>query len=69
MPSGTPCYYSSALYFDRSVFCFGGSNGNHLALSERFDFNQNCWIKLAALPKADIKCHCIILNGNILIAG
>ncbi|CAG9329812.1 unnamed protein product [Blepharisma stoltei] len=70
LPSGTPCFYSSAIYFNKSVYCFGGSNGQGLLnLSCRFDLNSNRWIKLAPMPKPDWYCNLITFNRNILISG
>ncbi|CAG9322363.1 unnamed protein product [Blepharisma stoltei] len=69
LPSGTPCGYSSCIYFNSSVYCFGGENGIVLNLSSRFDLDQNRWIQLPPMPKADYQCNSIIFNGNILISG
>ncbi|CAG9332770.1 unnamed protein product [Blepharisma stoltei] len=71
LPSGTPCFYSSAIYFNKSVYCFGGiDNENALsALSCRFDFNRNQWISLTPIPEADYKCSSIVFKGNIIISG
>mmetsp|Transcript_6985 Transcript_6985/g.6835 ORF Transcript_6985/g.6835 Transcript_6985/m.6835 type:complete len:100 (+) Transcript_6985:849-1148(+) len=43
LPSGVHCMYSSAIYFNRNVYCFGGTNDNYynLALSARFDLDKN----------------------------
>ncbi|CAG9330134.1 unnamed protein product [Blepharisma stoltei] len=68
--SGTPCAWSSCIYFNKSVYCFGGySNRSLCTLSSRFDLDQNRWIKLTPMPKADAQCNSIIFNGNILISG
>ncbi|CAG9320896.1 unnamed protein product [Blepharisma stoltei] len=70
LPSGTPCYLSSAVYFDRSVYCFGGMYYNKpLTLSCRFDLDENRWIKLNPMPKADWLTHSVVFKGNILISG
>ncbi|CAG9336085.1 unnamed protein product [Blepharisma stoltei] len=71
MPSGTPCCYSSAVYFNRNIYCFGGWNDEKspLALSERFDMNENKWIKLSPLPNPDCCLHSLIFKKNILISG
>ncbi|CAG9329808.1 unnamed protein product [Blepharisma stoltei] len=70
LPSGTPCFYSSVIYFNTSVYCFGGSNDQGLLnLSCRFDLNRNRWIKLAPMPKPDWYCNSITFNRNILISG
>ncbi|CAG9325279.1 unnamed protein product [Blepharisma stoltei] len=70
LPSGTPCVNSSAIYFNNSVYCFGGNyNYEDLTLSERFDLNENRWIKLEPLPEADENCTSVIFNGNIVISG
>ncbi|CAG9331350.1 unnamed protein product [Blepharisma stoltei] len=70
LPSGTPCFHSSAIYFNSSVYCFGGGGSNgYLTLSERLDLNENRWIKLKPLPKADCWCNSVIFNGNIMISG
>ncbi|CAG9335150.1 unnamed protein product [Blepharisma stoltei] len=69
LPSGTPCEYSSYIYFNNSVYCFGGWDRGHLTLSSRFDLDQNRWIQLAPMPQGDYKCNSIILNRNILISG
>ncbi|CAG9327855.1 unnamed protein product [Blepharisma stoltei] len=70
-PSGESCRFSSAIYFNRSVYCFGGWDENHksLSLSERFDLDESRWIKLAQMPQIDCYCHSIIFSGNILISG
>ncbi|CAG9328043.1 unnamed protein product [Blepharisma stoltei] len=69
LPSGTPCMVSSCIYFNNSIYCFGGYNQNYLTLSNRFDLNWNRWIQLALMPNGDYYCHSIIFNGNILISG
>ncbi|CAG9335877.1 unnamed protein product [Blepharisma stoltei] len=71
LPSGTPCYSSSAVYFDKNVYCFGGRYNvmSSAPLSERFDLDKNRWIKLTPMPKADFHCSSIAFNGNILISG
>ncbi|CAG9323656.1 unnamed protein product [Blepharisma stoltei] len=69
LPSGPPCFCSSCIYFNNSVYCFGGVNRKYLTLSSRFDFDQNRWIQLTPMPKADSSCNSIIYNGNILISG
>ncbi|CAG9320687.1 unnamed protein product [Blepharisma stoltei] len=71
LPSGTPCGYSSCIYFKNSVYCFGGFNNElkDLSLSIRFDLDQNRWIQLTPMPRADYGCNSIIFNGNILISG
>ncbi|CAG9335827.1 unnamed protein product [Blepharisma stoltei] len=69
LPSGTPCYLSSCIYFNNSIYCFGGKNKGTLPLSKRFDLDRNRWIQLTLLPKSDYSCNSIIFNGNILISG
>ncbi|CAG9318577.1 unnamed protein product [Blepharisma stoltei] len=69
LPSGTPCFHSSCLYFNNSVYCFGGYNGKNLTLSSRFDLHQKRWIQLTPMPRADYACSSIAFNGNILISG
>ncbi|CAG9319815.1 unnamed protein product [Blepharisma stoltei] len=70
LPSGTPCYWSSCIYFNSCVYCFGGLNDyDYLNLSSRFDFDRNRWIQLAPMPQADYCCNTIIFNRNILISG
>ncbi|CAG9331091.1 unnamed protein product [Blepharisma stoltei] len=69
LPSGTPCHDSSYIYFNNSVYCFGGFNDKYLTLSSRFDLDQNRWIQLAPMPDADSWFNSIIFNGNILISG
>ncbi|CAG9317145.1 unnamed protein product [Blepharisma stoltei] len=71
LPSGTHCADSSCIYFNNSVYCFGGNDENRcaLTLSSRFDLNENRWIQLIPMPKADYYCNSIIFNGNILISG
>ncbi|CAG9325300.1 unnamed protein product [Blepharisma stoltei] len=69
LPSGTSCKYSSCIYFNNSVYCFGGFSNRFLTLSSRFDLYQNRWIQLAPMPKADETCNSVIFNGNILISG
>ncbi|CAG9316645.1 unnamed protein product [Blepharisma stoltei] len=70
LPSGTPCSYSSAIYFNKNIYCFGGIDSySDLTLSERFDLNENRWIKLRPLPNSDFSCNSIVFNGDILISG
>ncbi|CAG9324883.1 unnamed protein product [Blepharisma stoltei] len=70
LPSGTHCYSSSAIYFNNSVYCFGGiNNKGSITLSERFDLNKNRWTKLKSLPQADHGCKSVMFNGNIVISG
>ncbi|CAG9336094.1 unnamed protein product [Blepharisma stoltei] len=71
LPSGTACSWSSAIYFNRNVYCFGGSDNTsrNLSLSERFNLDENRWIKLCPMPWADACCHSLIFNENVLIAG
>ncbi|CAG9312345.1 unnamed protein product [Blepharisma stoltei] len=69
LPSGRRCSRSSAIYFNNSVYCFGGNNGGSLPLSERFDLNESRWIKLMPLPQGDDGCTSVIFNGNIVISG
>ncbi|CAG9334729.1 unnamed protein product [Blepharisma stoltei] len=72
LPIGTPCNYSSATYFNGSIYCFGGIDVNypiHSALSDRFDLNENRWNKLTPMTQVDAYCNSIIINGNILISG
>ncbi|CAG9317906.1 unnamed protein product [Blepharisma stoltei] len=68
--SCTPSQDSSCIYFSNSIYCFGGLfNRSTWTLSRRFDLDQNRWIQLSPMPKADSKCNSIIFNGNILISG
>ncbi|CAG9334786.1 unnamed protein product [Blepharisma stoltei] len=71
LPSGVSCYWSSAIYFNNNVYCFGGigRHMNALALSRRFDLDRNRWVELASMPQADCSCSSVIFNGNILISG
>ncbi|CAG9320685.1 unnamed protein product [Blepharisma stoltei] len=71
LPSGTPCFHSSAIYFNRKVYCFGGENNGSLALSLslKFDLGVNICYLLTPMPRNDCKCHCILWNDDILIAG
>ncbi|CAG9325606.1 unnamed protein product [Blepharisma stoltei] len=71
LPSGTPCSDSSCIYFNSSIYCFGGKNKKSyaLTLSSRFDLDRNRWIQLTSMPEDDDECHTIIFNGNILISG
>ncbi|CAG9330665.1 unnamed protein product [Blepharisma stoltei] len=69
LPSGTPCSISSCIYFDNSVYCFGGKNKIDLTLSCRFDLDQNRWIQLIPMPQADCYFSSIIFKRNILISG
>ncbi|CAG9317909.1 unnamed protein product [Blepharisma stoltei] len=69
LPLGTSCKVSSCIYFSNSVYCFGGFTRPYWSLSIRFDLDQNRWIKLSPMPKADSKCNSIIFNRNILISG
>ncbi|CAG9312388.1 unnamed protein product [Blepharisma stoltei] len=70
LPSRAPCALSSCIYFNNSVYCFGGQDNKvRLTLSSRFDFDQNRWIQLTPIPKADTTCNSIMFEGNILISG
>ncbi|CAG9325602.1 unnamed protein product [Blepharisma stoltei] len=71
LPSGRPCYSSSSIYCNRSIYCFGGLSKSDelLTLAERFDLDEMRWIKLSPLPAADGNCHCILFKENILISG
>ncbi|CAG9320684.1 unnamed protein product [Blepharisma stoltei] len=70
LPSGTPCKYSSAIYYNRNVYCFGGYNHNSpLFLSSRFNIEKKRWFKLHPMPLKDYSCNSVIFNGNILISG
>ncbi|CAG9331589.1 unnamed protein product [Blepharisma stoltei] len=71
LPPGTPCFNSSAIYSNGSVYCFGGQDDNFqfMTLSERFDLEKNIWLKLAQLPEACVNCTSVAFNGNILISG
>ncbi|CAG9317910.1 unnamed protein product [Blepharisma stoltei] len=69
MLSGTLLPDSPCIYFSNSVYCFGRLTRPYLSLSIRFDLDQNRWIKLSPMPKADLACNSIIFNGNILISG
>ncbi|CAG9311985.1 unnamed protein product [Blepharisma stoltei] len=69
LPSGTPWEWSSCIYFNNSVYCFGGNDEDYLPQSSKFDLDQNRWIQLTTMPKADYYWYSIIFNGNILIAG
>ncbi|CAG9328932.1 unnamed protein product [Blepharisma stoltei] len=66
---GKPCYYSSAVYFNRNVYCFGGLNNSTFNFSEKFNLDENQWVKLSPMPQADALCSCIVIDGNILISG
>ncbi|CAG9329511.1 unnamed protein product [Blepharisma stoltei] len=69
LPSGTPCRESSCIYFNNSVYCFGGYYNDSLTLSSRFDLDQKRWIELIPMPENDYSCNSIVFNGNILISG
>ncbi|CAG9325004.1 unnamed protein product [Blepharisma stoltei] len=70
LPFGKYCYGSSAIYFNRHVYCFGGAClGNDLTLSNKFDLDNNRWIELAQMPQADYMCKNVIFNGKIVISG
>ncbi|CAG9316863.1 unnamed protein product [Blepharisma stoltei] len=69
LPSGTPCSFSSCIYLNNSVYCFGGFSSKLLTLSSRFDLDRNRWIHLTPIPRADCLCNSVIFNGNILISG
>ncbi|CAG9332712.1 unnamed protein product [Blepharisma stoltei] len=69
LPSGTPCQLSSCIYFDNSVYCFGGCTNKCIStLSSRFDLDLNHWIHLTPMQYPDFRCSSIIFNGNILIS-
>ncbi|CAG9331325.1 unnamed protein product [Blepharisma stoltei] len=69
LPPGTPCAFSSAVYFEKRIYCFGGLRYGPLTLAEWFDLEKQKWISLKSIPDADLNCHCIVYNGEILIAG
>ncbi|CAG9323906.1 unnamed protein product [Blepharisma stoltei] len=70
LPSGEACHCSSAIYFNKNVYCFGGEDENSfLNLSSKFDLDQNRWFKLAPMPEADCACNSVLFNRNILISG
>ncbi|CAG9334778.1 unnamed protein product [Blepharisma stoltei] len=71
LPSGPPCGLSSGIYFSNSIYCFGGFNQSdpNFIISWRFDLNENRWIKLMPMPKADNLCAGVVFNRNILISG
>ncbi|CAG9335167.1 unnamed protein product [Blepharisma stoltei] len=70
LPSGIPIRFSSCIYFNKSVYCFGGQNKKTtLTLSCRFDLDQNRWIQLTPMPGPDFNCNSIMLDRNILISG
>ncbi|CAG9334776.1 unnamed protein product [Blepharisma stoltei] len=71
LPYGWHCSFSSAIYYNNSVYCFGGFDYNQLFLkySNRFDLVQKRWITLNDIPKADASCTGIAFKGNILITG
>ncbi|CAG9322361.1 unnamed protein product [Blepharisma stoltei] len=69
LPSGTCSNCPTCIYFNNSVYSFGGDNEKGLTLSSRFDFDRNRWIQLAPMPRADYRCNSIIFNRNILISG
>ncbi|CAG9325002.1 unnamed protein product [Blepharisma stoltei] len=59
LPSGKPGWSSSAIYFNRNVYCFGGYDYHCQAtyLSSRFDLIKKQWVNLAPMPQADFNCH------------
>ncbi|CAG9329195.1 unnamed protein product [Blepharisma stoltei] len=71
LPAGKPCAISSAIYYNRNVYCFGGlnPNGNISTLSKRFDLEGNRWVNLNPMPQGDCYCHCVTFKGNIFISG
>ncbi|CAG9317972.1 unnamed protein product [Blepharisma stoltei] len=71
LPSGKPCRWSSAIFFNNSIYCFGGKdqNDHRLPLSRRFDLDENWWIELTQMPQACFNCDSVIFNRNILISG
>ena len=42
LPAGHPCYASGGVYFNNSVYIFGGFNGSsRLSLAQKYDLNAN----------------------------
>ncbi|CAG9324913.1 unnamed protein product [Blepharisma stoltei] len=64
LPYQKPHGYAVAVYFNRSVYCFGGYD----FISSRYDMDLNIWRELTIKRVYDNCCHCIIFNGNILIS-
>ncbi|CAG9328725.1 unnamed protein product [Blepharisma stoltei] len=70
LPSGVSCYCSSAIYLDRNIYCFGGiDNNGYLNLSEKFDLDRECWIKLSPMLQSDYGCHSVVFDRDILVSG
>ncbi|CAG9334789.1 unnamed protein product [Blepharisma stoltei] len=71
LPSAALIKFSSAIYFKKNVYCFGGEDfkDTKLSLSRRFSLNVNRWFELPRMPNALYLCNCIIFDGNILISG
>ncbi|CAG9319502.1 unnamed protein product [Blepharisma stoltei] len=69
LPHRVSHYYQSAIYFNRSIYCFGGNYMSyHLNYSSRFDLDEYRWIKLSPTPQTELY-HNIVFNGNLLIPG
>ncbi|CAG9318187.1 unnamed protein product [Blepharisma stoltei] len=70
MPPGTPSRNSGAVYFDNSVYIFGGAyHQTNLNLAEKFDLIEQRWIKLQQLPTATYNCSCAEMKNNFYISG
>ncbi|CAG9335823.1 unnamed protein product [Blepharisma stoltei] len=70
LPPGTPCYNSGGVYYQNSVFIFGGCDGTKiLNHAEKFDLLENRWTKLSPLPFESSWCSCVAFKNSIFIAG
>lgn len=67
---GTPCIGASGVILKDFVYVFGGWNGDYLDLAEKYDLNNNVWIKLQSLPLIPGYCPSVCsLMDLILICG
>ncbi|CAG9315740.1 unnamed protein product [Blepharisma stoltei] len=70
LPNGKPCFETGGIYYQSSVYFFGGSDPTQmLNLAVKFDLTKNRWFSLCALPTATMKCSCAIFKQYILIIG
>ena len=53
LPSDSPNYGSELCFFDKEIYCFGGTSGTFLKICKKYDFIKKVWIYIQALPKAN----------------
>ncbi|CAG9320252.1 unnamed protein product [Blepharisma stoltei] len=70
LPPGLPIRYSGGVYWNNSIYIFGGYDGSKIkSIAKRFDLVQNRWYHICDLPKESDYTSCIVFNRKILISG